>query len=121
MLYKAGIPITYVAQFSAEATGNVVFAGWVRGAAESAQAGHPLSDGFSRELPREFRDAWQVGEESGMLDEAASRLADNAADAARRRLTHLCIWLPRIVYFLVCAMMVKMIFKGYSQIPGAGF
>lgn len=120
MLYKAGIPITYVAQFSAEATGNVVFAGWVRGAAESAQAGHPLSDGFSRELPREFRDAWQVGEESGELDNVTERLANMTAQSSELMFSVAMQWFPRIIYALVSIWIIKQIFTIWTSIGSFG-
>ena len=116
MLYKAGIPITQCTEFAAEATGNVVFAGWLKGATDSAKAGHSVSDGFSRQLPIEFRDAWQVGEESGQLDNVTERLAKMAADSSKILFAEVSQWLPRIIYFFICLWLIKSIFALWSTI-----
>ena len=116
MLYKAGIPVTQCAEFAAETTGNVVFAGWVKGACRSAQLGHPLSDGFSRELPRDFLEAWQVGEETGELDNVTERLANMAAESSELLFGEISKWLPRIIYFFICLWLIKMIFASWGSI-----
>jgi len=59
---------------------------------------------------------WRVGEETGELDNAAERLADSTADRAELMFTELSQWLPRVVYLLVCLLMVKFILSGYASI-----
>ena len=72
-----------------------------RGAA-SATAGSPISEGFSKKLPAEFLELWRAGEETGRIDETAKRLADNYAAGAEFWFSQWAIWLPRVVYFIVC-------------------
>jgi len=75
-----------------------------------------MSTGFSRSLPSEFICVWEVGEESGELDESARRLGDMHADNAEMRFTLIAQWTPRIIYGIVACVMIYYIFKGYSQI-----
>jgi len=116
MLYKAGIPITQCAKTAPSMTGNIVIAELFQAGADSAQAGKPISNGFSDQLPTELLDLWQIGEESGELDSVNKRLADMYADKAEHLLTEFSKWLPKLAYFFVCAIMVIQIFKGYGMI-----
>ena len=98
----------------------MVFAGWVEGGARSASTGNNVSEGFSPgQLPLDFIEAWQVGEESGKLEDVTLRLADNAGEQAELLFTELAKWLPRVVYFFICLWMVVKIFQGFSLIWGA--
>ncbi len=116
MLYKAGVPIVHCARNSAGIAGNLVVKNLLEGGAKSAQSGGLVSQGFSKNLPDDFLNIWQVGEETGDLDKITLRLAQNYADTAELLLTELAGWLPRLVYFFVCIIMVINIFKGFSQI-----
>ena len=118
MLYKAGIPITECAKTAPSMTGNIVIADLFEAGADSAQAGKPLSTGFSDRLPTEFLDLWHIGEETGELDSVAKRLADMYADTAEHLLTEFIKWLPRLAYFFVCAIMVIQILKGFGMTMG---
>jgi hypothetical protein len=60
-----------------------------------------VSEGLSRRLGREFLDVWEVGEETGTLDEAARRLAIAVGQTAEGRFRALAVWVPRILYFLI--------------------
>ena len=115
-LYKSGVPIVECAEMSAGVTGNAVVAGWLSRGADSARAGGAVSEGFSPELPKDFLDTWRIGEESGTLDEAAGRLADVTLDAAERVFVALGIWLPRLIYFLVCLHIVVRVITGYGMV-----
>ena len=117
MHYKAGIPITQCAQAAPFMTGNIVITDLFKADADSAQVGKPLSDGFSKRLPTEFLDLWNIGEESGELDTVTKRLADRYADTAEHLLTEFSKWLPRLVYFYVCVVIVMQIFKVSGTIP----
>jgi len=118
MLYKAGVPITQCAETSPSMTGNIIIAELFQPGADSAQAGKPISNGFSDRLPTELLDLWQIGEESGELDSVTKRLADMYEDKAELLLTEFSKWLPRLAYFIVCIIMVIQIFKGYGMIMG---
>jgi len=116
MLIKAGVPITDCAEKAAAATGNAVVTDLVKPAVASTKAGRPVSDGLSTELPLDFLDIWRVGEETGKLDDVTKRLADNNAEAAEFWLNEFARWLPRLVYCLVCLLMIYYIFYFYSSV-----
>jgi type IV pilus assembly protein PilC len=101
MLLKAGVPIVGATEMATDAAGNWTVAKLVGGGADAARSGHPVSEGLSRRLGREFLDVWEVGEETGTLDEAARRLAVMTGQSAEGRFRALVVWVPRIVYFLV--------------------
>ena len=116
MLIKAGVPITDCAEKAAAAAGNAVVTDLVKPAVASTKAGRPVSDGLSTELPLDFLDIWRIGEEVGKLDDVTKRLADNNAEAAEFWLNEFARWLPRLVYFLVCLLMIYYIFYFYSYV-----
>ena len=87
-------------------------------ASEKVKLGEEMSAGFSKLLPSEFIALWEVGEESGELDDSARRLADMHAFNAELRFTAIAQWVPRIIYGIVCMVMIYYILKGFSQIYG---
>ena len=116
--YKAGVPITRCVEMATDAVGNQVMRQRLSGACDKVAQGDEMSAGFSRSLPSEFICVWEVGEESGELDESARRLGNSHADNAEMRFTLIAQWAPRIIYGIVACVMVYYIFKGYSQIYG---
>lgn len=116
--YKAGVPIVDCARMATDAVTNYVMHYQLKGGYEKAKVGDLMSTGFSRSLPGEFFGIWQVGEESGDLDDAARRLGDNHAYNAEVRFTTIAEWTPRIIYGIICGVMIYYVFKGYSQIYG---
>ena len=116
--YRAGIPIVHCAQMATEVVSNRVMRHFLKGAQEKAASGEELSRGFSRALPAEFVSLWQVGEESGELDNSAQRLSQLYAENAEMRFSILAQWIPRLIYVLVAGVMIYYIFKGYMQIYG---
>jgi len=119
-LFKAGVPVIRCTETSAEVTGNAVVREWVRPGAESARAGHPVSEGFGREFPKEFLDAWLVGEESGKLEEVSERLGRIASEKAEWTISQVCKWLPILIYGLICIWLIRMIFTMWGQIYAIG-
>lgn len=109
MMYKAGIPIIQCAQQATGVTGNAIMADILKGGAESAQAGNRVCEGFSNKLPLDFLNIWRIGEETGELDNCIKRLADNTSENAEQLFAELAQWVPRIVYWLVCALLVILI------------
>ena len=116
MLCKAGVPVTDSVDMAVSATGNAVVADLFRPAVESVKAGGLVCEGFSSKLPADFKDIWRVGEESGTLDDATKRLADNYTEAAEFWFDEFARWFPRLVYFLVCLVMAYYIFKNFASI-----
>ena len=114
--YKAGVPITRCVEMATDAVGNRIIRRRLSGALEKVSQGVEMAAGFSRSLPSEFICVWEVGEESGELDESARRLGDMHADNAEMRFTLIAQWTPRIIYGIVACVMIYYIFKGYSQI-----
>ena len=116
MLYKAGVPITESLTQATELTGNTVVSGLFRGGAINAAQGNAAWDGFSKRLPPEYINLWQIGEETGELEKTVDKIAEIAGDYAYLLLSHCARWFPIIIYALICICMIIMIFKGYSNI-----
>ncbi len=121
MLYEAGIPIIQCAQKASAVTGNAVMADLLKGGAESAQAGKMVWEGFSRRLPADFLNIWQVGEETGQLDKTIKRLADNASETAEWLFVEFCRWLVRLVYFLVMIRLAIQVLQMGRAVFGAAY
>jgi type II secretory pathway component PulF len=120
MLYKAGVPITESLPLATGLSGNLVVAKIFEGGTESAKAGNSVCEGFSSRMPSEYRNLWQVGEETGELARTVDKIAEISSDRAELYFTEFAKWFPRFVYLLVCIWMIKQIFAGYSnlyQIP----
>ncbi len=116
MLYKAGVPITQSVPLATGLAGNLVVAKIFEGGAESAKNGNSVCEGFSSRMPSEYRNLWQVGEETGELSRTAGKIAEIASDRAELYFSEFARWFPRFVYFLVCIWMIKQIFAGYANI-----
>jgi len=118
ILQNAGVPADKTAQKAYEVTGNAVVGRLFKGGANSVLAGKPVSQGFSRSLPGWFMETWQVGEESGTMDRATDRLANNAADTSERKFIAFARWFPRFIYFLVSLFIIYLIFGGLGLLFG---
>ncbi|UCG49662.1 MAG: type II secretion system F family protein [Phycisphaerales bacterium] len=119
MLSKAGVPATEVAEKSVAATSNAVVAGRLKGGVASARAGHPVSEGFSEELPADFLNIWRMGEESGTLEKVTKRLAERNAEDAEFWFKEITRWTPRLVYAIIAVFLILMVFRGYGMISDA--
>jgi type IV pilus assembly protein PilC len=116
LLIKAGVPAVQCAQKATEMTGNAGIADMLKGSIESVRVGRLFSEGFSDKLPLEFRESWQVGEETGDLDDVAQRLAQSTAEKAEWTFEQLAFWLPRLIYFGILILMAIRVFQGYAAI-----
>ena len=114
MLYHAGLPIVQCAKKASENTGNVFVTEMLAGGAASSISGNPVSEGFSHKLPDEFIESWQIGEETGELDNVVRRLAESSAEVSERIFSELGQWVPKLSYFFVCLYMVASIFKNFA-------
>jgi len=111
MLYKAGVPITECAVKAPELTGNLIIADMFKGAAASIAAGNMAYEGFSRRLPLDYLNLWQTGEEIGELDRMVDKIAEIAGDRAELLFTEFAKWLPRLLYAMVCVVLIIQILK----------
>ena len=119
MLYATGtVPIAECVRKAAELSGNTIIRRRLIGGARSAEAGQAIGEGFPASLPAEFVASWQVGEESGKLDDTAVRLADQYAENSERLMALLAVWIPRLVYALVSLYLVYNIFRMFSAVYG---
>ena len=116
--YKAGVPILQCVEMATDAVGNQVMQQRFSGACETVRQGGAMAPGFSQMLPREFICIWEVGEESGEIDESARRLGNMHADNAERYFSLIAEWVPRIIYAIVSCVMIYYIFKGFGMIYG---
>lgn len=104
------------AQKAAEFTGNILITDMVKGGVSSAVAGNPVSNGFSQELPKDFIDSWQIGEQTGELDNVVRHLAESSTEISERIFVELGQWIPKLIYFLICLYMAASIFKGFAKL-----
>lgn len=115
----AGIPYLRCMNMALENTANEAVIRMFQPGLKSAMAGQPISEGFSDSLPAEFIALWEIGEETGDLDEVAERLAKMTGETAQLYLTELAKWLPRIIYFIVMLIMAYLILKTAAGIFGS--
>ena len=111
MLYKAGVPITECAAQAPELTGNLIIADMFQGGAASIAAGNMAYEGFSNKLPLDYLNIWQTGEQIGELDKMVDKIAEIAGDRAELLFTEFAKWLPRLIYALVCLLLIIQILK----------
>ena len=115
-MYKAGVPITESLTQAIELSGNSVVSGLFKGGALNAEAGNAAWEGFSKQLPPEYINLWQIGEETGELDKTVDKIAEISGDNAYLLLSMCARWFPIMVYVLICIWMITQIFKGYANI-----
>jgi len=115
MLYKAGVPIRECTERAVLATGNAYVARMFEGGATSVRDGGMAWEGFSKQLPTEYLQLWQIGEESGELDKTVDKVGEVAAYRAEQSFTTFAFWVPRIVYFIIMIAMARMVILLYTQ------
>lgn len=111
--YKAGIPIVECARIATDAATNLVMRHKLKGAYEKLKIGDEMSTGFSHSLPGEFIALWEVGEESGELDDSARRLADMHADNAENYFGIVAKLFPMLIYFMIIGVLAFFIIKAF--------
>jgi type II secretory pathway component PulF len=115
MLYKGGVPITEATERAVRATGNTIVAGKFQGGVASVRQGGMAWEGFSRRLPTEYLQLWQIGEESGELDKTVDKIAEISADRADLRFKEFAFWLPVFIWAVIATMLIIMIFKTFAK------
>ena len=66
-------------------------------------------EGFSRRLPTEYLQLWQIGEESGELDKTVDKIAEISADRADLRFKAFAFWMPVFIWACIALILIKMI------------
>jgi type IV pilus assembly protein PilC len=116
MMYKAGVPITEGLTLAIELTGNSVVSGLFKGGAINAASGNAAWEGFSKRLPPEYINLWQIGEETGELEKTVDKIAEISGDNAFLLLSLCARWFPIIVYVIICIWMIIQYFKLFSSV-----
>ena len=116
MMYGAGVPIVETTERATRATGNLIIARLFAGGTASVRAGGMSWEGFSERLPTEYRQLWQIGEESGELDRIANKVGEISGDRADLLFTEFSKWLPRVVYAIIAGVMIYMILQLAGQV-----
>ncbi|MBN2180355.1 MAG: type II secretion system F family protein [Sedimentisphaerales bacterium] len=116
MLFKAGVPISQSLAKATELTGNSAVSGLFVGGAKNAAKGNMPSQGFSTRLPSEYLSLWLIGEESGELEKAVDKIAELSGDKAYLLLSLCAIWVPMIIYAIICLWIIKQIFILYASV-----
>jgi type II secretory pathway component PulF len=118
MLYKSGVPIVRALEQATSGTGNMAVSAMFARCPQMAQAGKMASAGFSRRIPQEYGELWQVGEETGELDRMVDKIVEISTDRAELYLSQFSRWLPKLIYGLVMLALIVMILglaRGYSR------
>lgn len=118
MMYGAGVPILETIERANKAAGNAVVERLFAGGLTSVRAGGMAWQGFSKRLPSEYTQLWQIGEESGELDKTVGKIADISGDRADLLFTEFARWMPIFVYACVAAFLIVQIFRGWQMIYG---
>lgn len=117
--YKAGVPIVECAKLATESAVNAVMRRRLSGAYEMARVGEEMSTGFSRSLGSEFISIWQIGEESGELDESAARLGEMHAENAERTFRLVAKLFPFLIYLVIIGLLGFAVIMFYQRIYGS--
>lgn len=109
---QTGMPITRSLELSFRATNNGAFLGASPGVSELVLTGEELSTALaeSRLFPEEYISMVGVAETSGTVPEALERLSPQFQDQARRSLTVLAVAMGWLIWLLVAAFIVTIIF-----------
>ncbi len=116
IMCRAGIPYLQGIEMAMKNTPNAAVAQMFAQAAEQGKRGEGMFTGLSQRLPEYYRNLWEVGEESGELDEVTGRLARMTGESAETWFTELAKWLPRIMYFIIMGIMVYLILTTASSV-----
>jgi len=118
VLAKAGLDAVQTNHMAVGVVGNASIAAKLEAGTQSARAGNPVSEGLAGALPSEYLEIWQVGEQTGEVEESARRLAEVASARAAERLDAITTWLPRLAYLGLAIYLVYVIMRfasGYAN------
>ncbi len=118
MMYNAGVPITETTERATRVAGNAVVEGLFAGGIDSVRNGGLVWEGFSKRLPSEYLQLWQIGEETGDLDKTVGKIAEISGDRADLLFREFARWFPILIYGCVALYLIYMILRGYQSIYG---
>lgn len=110
-MMEAGAKADASCEAAARLCGNRLMQARFIGGATTAAKGRAVYEGFSRQLPVDFRVAWENGEESGRLAETVERLANEFTDRAEFSFGLVAAWIPRMIYGLIALYFVFSILR----------
>jgi len=118
---QTGMPITRSLELSFRATNNGAFVGASPGVCEEVLEGEELSTALSnsRLFPEEFISMVAVAETSGTVPEALERLSPQFQDQARRSLSALAVALGWLIWLVVAAFIIVIVFAVVLSYVGA--
>jgi len=117
---QTGMPISRSLELSFRATGNGAFVGASPRVCELVLEGQELSEALQdvRLFPEEYLSVIQVAEASGTVPETLERLSPQFEEQARRSLAGLAVALGWLVWSIVAAFIIFLVFKIVGQYIG---
>ncbi|MBI9016571.1 MAG: type II secretion system F family protein [Phycisphaerae bacterium] len=119
MLYDAGVPMDMTAQVATDACGNANISAKFKLMPSIIKQGKTSFEALPRSLPSEFREFWEVGEESGTLYATTFRIANMYEQLANERFDVFSAWFPRLVYLCVSIYVIMQMGKVIGNAFGA--
>jgi type IV pilus assembly protein PilC len=113
---QAGMDIQPSLEASLKATNNGAFAAATPQVVAAVMAGEEFTDAIESTglFPRQFLEMVRVGESSGTVPETLEHLSPQFEEQARRALTGLTIALGWVIWSLVAAMIIFLIFRVFG-------
>jgi type IV pilus assembly protein PilC len=118
ILYSSGIPIVDAASTAVNMSGNAAVTMRLEGAIVSIRAGEAMYKGFSKSVPMEIRNLWEVGEESGELDKTSRKLAGMYLESSQRWFNEFVSWLPKLVYIGILIYLTIIVLRNAASVLG---
>lgn len=121
LTFHTGMPVLQAVPLCLKSTNNVWYTWHTEAIVGQLRAGEELSEAFAatRAFPTDFLEALDVGERSGRISETMALLANQYRDRARRALTTLNVLAGFVVWAVVAALIVALIFRLFSFYIGA--
>ncbi len=101
LTYRAGMPEDQAIKIASEVTGNIIVSRMFEKCIDSVKKGNPVSEGFSRLLPKQFTETWKVGEIAGTHEATTAKLADIYEEEGLFRIRAFCSSINFIFYLLI--------------------
>ncbi len=120
LCYSSGVPMLKTCEVARLSTGNSFVGSWFKNTEEVVRQGQPAIEGFPRSrLSSDFLSQWEAGEVAGKLEEVTDRLATEYMEKSKTLFKEISIWLPRIVYGIICGFVIYLIFLVAQAYLGA--